>query len=65
MSKLPEQCGASGGPIITMTGKLIGIVSNCAEQTCRLDGRNVCSGQAARPLHALPVWAVDVINKES
>jgi hypothetical protein len=50
--------GASGGPIITESGDLLGVVSWSSES-------EPCDGKAPRPFRALPVWAVMEIKKSS
>jgi S1-C subfamily serine protease len=52
--------GASGGPVVTPDGRLIGVVSNSQEPTSRRQ-KGPYDGGAARPHHALPVWGVDAI----
>jgi S1-C subfamily serine protease len=50
--------GASGGPIVTLSGELVGVVSWCSVSA----HEGAYRGQAPRPLFALPVWAVNAIN---
>jgi S1-C subfamily serine protease len=57
----PIQSGASGGPIVTPTGELVGIVSCTTEAAAGGEDRHL-SGRAPRPLYALPVWVVKTIN---
>jgi hypothetical protein len=54
--------GASGGPIITGEGKLIGLVSQSNEPA---NGRAKYFGEAARPVCALPIWAIYELTGEA
>jgi hypothetical protein len=45
--------GSSGGPILTLDGELVAIVSNAAIP----QGGSKATGCCPRPLFALPVWA--------
>jgi hypothetical protein len=53
--------GASGGPIVTPDGQLLGVVSHSSEPATR-GARGPFDGGAPRPLIALPVWAVEEID---
>jgi S1-C subfamily serine protease len=55
------ECGASGGPIVTPDGQLIGVVSHGPKPTTR-GKKGPFNDAAARPLFALPVWAVEAIG---
>jgi hypothetical protein len=54
--------GASGGPIVTADGQLVGVMSISGEQPVPIWGSRVYTGKAARPLYALPVWVVEAIS---
>lgn len=56
------QSGASGGPVVTQAGELIGIVSCSEERASSAKADAPYDGGAARPLHALPVWVVNKIR---
>lgn len=45
--------GSSGGPIVSLDGELVAIVSNASKPQGGLKSTGCCP----RPLHALPVWA--------
>jgi hypothetical protein len=49
--------GASGGPIVTSSGELVGIVSVFNEA----DSGQKCNGASPRPLLTLPVWIAQTI----
>jgi len=52
--------GVSGGPIVTLAGKLIAVVSHASEPDARHGDR--CRGSCARPIFSLPVWVLEAIR---
>jgi hypothetical protein len=64
-SKGRIRSGASGGPVVTPAGELVGLVSHSPEQGTVIsrgcERVEVHHGQAVRPSQALPVWVLNAI----
>lgn len=61
-SKTQIEGGASGGPIVTTEGELLGVVSWAGEITKHMP---TCQGTFSRPMKALPVWLAHMIINSS
>jgi S1-C subfamily serine protease len=60
-SREPIQGGASGGPVVTAAGELVGVVSWSEDPPVHAPDRTLY-GRAACPLTALPVWLVNELR---
>ncbi|QDU21915.1 S1 family peptidase [Urbifossiella limnaea] len=59
----PVRGGASGGPVVTQDGLLVGLVSSSHEAAAGDEGeRPLYHGKIVRPLLALPVWLVSTLR---